>query len=46
MFLNLFFFSTEDSYHKQVEIDGTKVILDILDTAGIVGVHFFAVTKL
>lgn len=30
----LIFFFTEDSYRKQVVIDGETCLLDILDTAG------------
>lgn len=30
----MFFFISEDSYRKQVVIDGETCLLDILDTAG------------
>lgn len=32
--LNIYFLFSEDSYRKQVVIDGETCLLDILDTAG------------
>lgn len=34
MLLYVFYFVAEDSYRKQVVIDGETCLLDILDTAG------------
>lgn len=36
----------EDSYRKQVEVDGQQCMLEILDTAGTVGCYFFCVLEI
>jgi hypothetical protein len=36
----------EDSYRKQITVDGQEVVLDIFDTAGQEGKYYFRIMKI